>query len=345
MVEKRNPIIVHLPHPGAEHTIGRKLDKNSTFPWNNGDHRRKFISAQGKYIEKIKDKSGIDGTLYFWGEWEQPSIVTKIASDTDRMSGIDSPTYFHEPRLGELDKNCRDMYKRYNSMPNPKKGYQNTDPYVFGDHFYYSCCRQDDNKGKQLKELKSGDLIIFYGGDKKEGKKKIRLDTVFVVAEKCFEYGRDKDGLYIIIEEDSKKKRYHYDDIRNKSQVSEKYLNGVLNAIMFGHNAKEEEHVSFVLYSGATKANPVNGMFSYFICKTEKDRGNKGFPRMAYDVETLGDNAFGFSYSLQSPKYRVNNKTILNYANCEDIYEYWEKLTKDIVSKGYKLGISAKEPS
>lgn len=367
MAEKRNPIIVQLPHPGKEHIVefnkeiaeqlwgssnikkrrkkfNEKIEcdkenkKKTVFPWNNGEHRRKFISVEGKYIKTIDDESGTDGTLYFWGEWEQPSIVTQIHDVTVDMKKRGYPSYIHEPRLGELDKNCLDMYKRYNSKPNPEKGYQNTDPYVFGDNFYYSCCMQ--NKHEVLRSLKRGDIIIFYSCGKNIEKEEVRLDTVFVVEKQCFEYGRDKDGLYIIIEEDSKKKRYHYDDIRNKSQVSEKYLNGVLNAIMFGHNAKEEEHVSFVLYSGATKANPVNGMFSYFICKTKEDEGNKGFPRISYYAKSPQDNKYGFSYNYKQAIHTIDFQS-LEFTSVQD---YWKKLTQNILENGYKLGISAEEP-
>lgn len=110
--KERGPIIVHLPHTGKEHIVDineeteellktkkkdflKKLKNKETniFPWNNGDHRRKFIRVNGKCltcinIEEIDDKSNAneyDGTLYFWGEWEQPSKVTEIANVTTGM--------------------------------------------------------------------------------------------------------------------------------------------------------------------------------------------------------------------------------------------------------------------
>lgn len=254
------------------------------------------------------------------------------------------------------------MAERYNSKPDPKKGFQNTDPYVFGKCFYYSCCRQNkenqQNEDTPLKKLKTGDLIIFYGGDEKEGKKKVRLDTVFVVGEKYYEYGKDSEGrIYFDIVDGSKKTRYYnakIKDIIHIIPVSEAYLNGVLNAIWFGHDANKEEY-SFILYSGATKDHSVNGMFSYFICKTEDDEGNKGFPRMSYDVDSPLDNDFGFSYSLQAAKYQVIIRKntpgkpeikipFLKYANCNDVKQYWSRLTQDIMDRGYRLGISADEP-
>ena len=49
---------------------------------------------------------------------------------------------------------------------------QNTDPFVFGDTFYYTCCQR-----KRLFGPEKGDIILF--GSCKNGK--VLIDTVFVV--------------------------------------------------------------------------------------------------------------------------------------------------------------------
>lgn len=358
--------IVYLPHPGTEHIIDfNKVDFENTnkkkyqqliqdndrsgittiFPWNKGDHRRKFICSEGKCTSTIDGQiSDVIEDLYFWGEWEQPSIVTMLPSDSREIINNVDPTYLHMPLKGKLNECEDDMYERYNSKENPHVGYQNTDPYVFGDRFYYSCCRQ---VGKVMKSLKRGDIILFYSGIEKnsgneENARTLMLDTVFVVAGAYLEYGRDSKGVWIKY----KNVRFYNDEIKNEiaGKVTDTYLNGVLNAIWFGREAKSDTAFGNVLYYGATPKDRVDGMFSYFICKTG-DEGKRGFRRASYKAE---NNEFGFSYSLQKQKYIIENNSILGHINDENIRwrtkDYWRKLTEDILNKKYKLGYYAKEP-
>jgi uncharacterized protein YciU (UPF0263 family) len=53
---------------------------------------------------------------------------------------------------------------------------QNTDPFIFGDTFFYTICKK-----AQLKNLKPGDVILFGSEFGKRGFEKFYLDTLFVV--------------------------------------------------------------------------------------------------------------------------------------------------------------------
>jgi hypothetical protein len=100
----------------------------------------------------------------FWGEWEPESEVTSI---TNPIPG--GPEFIHTP---------------YYVRPTDYSGdFQNTDPFVFGDQFLYTLCRQLKPIHEQwrptfLRDLAPGSLILF--GSLKGGG--FVLDTVFVVA-------------------------------------------------------------------------------------------------------------------------------------------------------------------
>ena len=67
--------IIQFPHPGSEHNA-----KTGT-KWNTGAHKRKYLKVAGSYLKNLSSKP-IDDTVYFWGEWEAPSIIAPIAGNT-----------------------------------------------------------------------------------------------------------------------------------------------------------------------------------------------------------------------------------------------------------------------
>lgn len=107
--------VVQFPHPGIEHN-----PKDATvMPWNIGPHARKFLRSPGRYV--APDGSIREGTLVFWGEWEPPSrVVDRWAQDGRK------PRFLHEPSwTAPVDS-----------------GLANTDPWVFGERFRFSNCKQ-----------------------------------------------------------------------------------------------------------------------------------------------------------------------------------------------------------
>ena len=103
-------------------TPGRSMECRGLKAWNTGEHRRKFLQARGSYIE-AQDTAPETSELVFWGEWEPESEGNPIASPVP-----DGPRWVHRP-----------YYVRPASYPGDL---QNTDPFVFGDRFLYTLCRQ-----------------------------------------------------------------------------------------------------------------------------------------------------------------------------------------------------------
>jgi len=152
--------VVQFIHPGGEHgpdQVGHKR-------WNRGLHKRKFLHVRGEYLTARDDFPQSDG-LAFWGEWEPESEVSQIAA---RVPG--GPRFIQRP-----------YYVRPREYPGDL---QNTDPFVYGDHFLYTLCRQTKPIGGLarptfLRDLAAGSLLLF--GSLKSGG--FVLDTAFVVAD------------------------------------------------------------------------------------------------------------------------------------------------------------------
>ena len=152
--------IIQFLHPGSEH------DDKSGKNWNTGNHKRKYLKANGSYLQDISSKP-LNGTLYFWGEWEAQSKVTTIAS----VINPNNPRYIFEPYYQPTNKGT------------------NTDPFIFGNQFYYRLCLQQ--KSTTLKTLEQGDVILFGSCLNKQ----FVLDTVFVV-KNYMPYLPDDDASY-----------------------------------------------------------------------------------------------------------------------------------------------------
>lgn len=139
------PKIVQFTHPGDEHKPDIKEGNHKS--WNQSRHKRKFLLANGQYLE-----NGIiqEGRLIFWGECEPPSFVQKLSSKPNGFY----PQWLHEPYLpSELPQS-----------PGYQKSYQNTDPCVFDGVFKYFVCKQFKPKNRfltSLARLERGSMILF----------------------------------------------------------------------------------------------------------------------------------------------------------------------------------------
>ena len=228
-------LVVQFPHPGAEHGG----DQGNIKKWNLETHRRKFMRVPGRWrVSPNLDAPEQSGDVVFWGEWEPPSrIITELP-----RKGAGFPRFLHEP---------------FWTTPPDHPDVQNTDPYVFGDHFLYSNCRQNTRVGPlRTQRLARGSLILFGSGLNDE----FVLDTVFVVA----------DSQPITAETLS--------DLR---AVDEAFRTATLDLL-----APAAQEMRFRLYEGATPASPVEGMFSFFPCKPYED-SLEGFSRPAIAIDGI----------------------------------------------------------
>lgn len=170
--------IVQFIHPGGEHRVPRDAPEEGWFPWNTGDHRRKFIEAPARHLGSVDDP-GIDGLVRFWGEWEPPSRYRRLPAAARASRG---------PRL---------VHAALQPPAPPDPPVQNTDPLVLGDDFVYSNCQQHrkvrgEKRPTVLHSLAPGSLILF--GSPKGKPAKFRLDTVMVVGSSQVFVPRDYEG-------------------------------------------------------------------------------------------------------------------------------------------------------
>lgn len=215
-----SPVFVQFPHPGTEHNP-RNLYRQ---PWNRCDHRRKFLLSDGRYV--AKDGSLCDAPLAFWGEWEAPSYIKERWSRKGSL-----PRFLHTPVW------------EYPTNSDPR---QNTDPWVFGDCFRYSNCKQ--LRQSALMRLAPGSIILFGSGSRRDGS--FAIDTVFVVA----------------------------DSIRfspaEPPETDDAFRVCTIELLRTSGDASKQ----FMLYRGATYEARINGMYSFVPCR-RADSEIVRFPR------------------------------------------------------------------
>lgn len=173
----RDLAVVQFPHPGGEHNPGRSEEMS----WNTEAHRRKFLRSPGRYLDR--DDVLRSGIVSFWGEWEpQPRVVERYAK-----AGPEMPRFLHEPFL----QRPADLMA----------GRQNTDPFVFGDAFLYSNCRQFTRTlgPSRMQRLAEGSVVLF--GSKLNHRfvldslMVIGSDTPYVIGESD-EFGNDVTDVF-----------------------------------------------------------------------------------------------------------------------------------------------------
>jgi hypothetical protein len=274
------PDFVQFMHPGNEHSA----DEAGFKRWNIGLHRRKFLRVEGEYIESRTDHPR-SGEIIFWGEWEPESAVEAIQDPLPN-----GPHWLHRPYYVKP----RTYWPGGGDVP-----LQNTDPFVFGDRFRYTLCRQWRNASKRpslLRDLEPGSLILF--GSFKAGA--FVLDTAFVTDEGV---RHDHDSWSTVL-----------------TDLPDTYVDVTMRATYaWGPGAELR------LYSGATRQEPTNGMFSFAPC-LPAESGARGFARPPI---RLG--------SLITPNLKMGFKSTRGLAE-RDVLELWEQVTDQVLEQDLALG-------
>ena len=283
---------VQLPHPGPE-------PEPDTVSWNRAGnpHKRKFMRLRGGEWIDEKDCKHTGDLLYAWGEWEPESI---IVPDFKSPNGDPfAPKYLWDP---------------YWIRRKDYSGLHNTDPFIFGNCFLYSNCRQNL---KSLRSLAPGSLIVF--GSCQGGK--WVLDTVFVV----------QGGTRF----NPRKSR---EDLHGKDKVSDTFLEvtgGPLSSE--SSNCSPAENCSpadeLQLYYGATpdEREKFDGMFSFFPAKQ------------------AGDNSAFSRPPIELPKYffTINNCQAARRTEVDNLCELskqWNSIVEQVHKAGLVLGTHADLP-
>ena len=147
------PFVVQFPHPGREHRPSPP-EVGTVMPWNRDLHGRKFLRSRAQYLDRTGHHAG---EVAFWGEWEAQSRVLDVWAKEGSK-----PRFLHEP---------------FHEAPPDGLDHQNIDPFVFGDSFLYTNCKQLNNS--KLRRLTLGSLVLFGSGTGQG----FVLDTVFVVGD------------------------------------------------------------------------------------------------------------------------------------------------------------------
>lgn len=289
--------VVKFLHPGAEHIPSRVERDCGRMEWNLGDHARKFMRSKGKCLLNGKGKQ-VERDISFWGEWESPSKFTEFQRGSDDSNGL--PRYLHKPQA-----------ERYMTEPGPK---QNTDPYVFSDRFYYSCCRQRPNNA--LVRLAPESLILF--GSCLDGH--FVLDTVFVVEKRltCW---------------------------KNHDCVPKEEVNGTAREAILKPCCKPEDiEVEKSLYGGAMYSEKNRTTyFSYFPCQPVTKQGEVlrfARPIISFEQGELARfNENGICWKDNAPCGFAYEDVDLAVAQ-----DLWRAIKGVITNHGLSLGVYAQEP-
>lgn len=269
---------VQFTHPGGEHGCdapGRKR-------WNVGEHKRKFLLGVGEYVDAPGARPG-RGELVFWGEWEPESEVDAVAAPAVG----NGPRWLHRP-----------YYVRPATYWPGGEPLQNTDPFVFGDHFLYTLCRQTKSgHPTYLRDLAPGSVILF--GSHKEGE--FVLDTVFVTGEGVL---HDSDTWRSVLAD----------------RVSETYDEVTLRPAYEGFGEHELR-----LYHGATLEKPVAGMFSFAPC-LPAEVGWAGFARPSIRLS-----------GVVNPELRMGSKRT-PIPTPERLKRMWDAVVTQVIEQDLALG-------
>jgi hypothetical protein len=291
--------VVQFTHPGAEYVpLKRRADPNVTWSddtrqtgirgWNHlKSHKRKFMEAEGTVVLP-NGTVKTDEKFTFWGEWEAHSTF-RLTGKTAKLE----PKLIHKPFFDP----------EYNGA-----GGHNTDPYVFGEAFWFTNCKQGSNNF--LRNLSEGSLIIF-GTEVADG---FLLDTVFVV------------GGYI--------RTPIYDDVIEAASEPLKATNFLHGDIAHRPNG------ALTFYRGAMHPDP--RMFCFTPCKVFEDGKPVIHERLKIDdwrsFQLQKPGARTVCTSLMQDRF-VEGELPLN-----DVEQYWQKLVDLCFANDFNLAVKIEEP-
>jgi len=301
--------VVQLAHPGKEWPgysqakkqyikskkgiIWNKQYEAGIREWNNLDsHKRKFIFSKNSTYIDSKGKLNT-GDITFWGEWEPHSTFELISKDSKDFYGS---RMMHFPYFNR-------------SYDGPKK--HTTDPFVFGNNFWYTHCKQSTKQPAQsLKKLQADSIIIM--GSERSKDKTFLVDTIFVI-----------------------KRRYSQSEIRDKINSLPKLLLQT-NLIMHDDHdlIRSSKYSDFGFYEG--KNNQEGNMFSFVPAKL--------FCKKDVAHERLVINTYDKFFNLQRAGAGSVNKVVMQSRSFSEVKQYWDKLVHESFNQGFVLATNIPMP-
>ena len=275
--------------------------------WNTlaASHARKFMQLSGEWTGS--DGSTGNGDLWAWGEWEpQSHLLRRLEGPRERGY----PQYLWHPYYEVPEGGCGGLY--------------NTDPFIFGDRFLYSNCRQTSST--RLRSLGRGSVIAF-GSHKAH---RWVLDTVMVVAGSVdylpLRARSELAGLVPEVFVDVT--AGPLEDNRRDTSCGA----APVRRSGCGAGAGNDADLKLRLYWGATPQDPVGGMFSFFPAMPAGR--SQGFPRPGIKLPD-----WCFTESL-----RQRHKQSCGLSE-ESMKQLWMLLAAQVHEAGLVLGTHAALPS
>ena len=280
---------VQFIHPGSEH----EPDSKGGRLWNIGDHKRKFIMQPGRYLTAL-DAKPIAADLAFWGEYEPPTRLLKTFPEP----GPDCPRFLFAPAPRPFHTNDPPL--------------MNTDPFVFGDNFFYSICKQNNKSGPTAMQRLTRGSVILFGSNR--DRSRFVVDTVLVVAD------------YV----DWTLANYRE---RLRGVVPPEYFHATLGPITYEMKVRDlSPSQTFRLYIGATVDKPYEGMFSFFPCLPCPQNMDKGFPRPTIRrAGIITDNLTQGQRLNPTPDFTA-------------VRDMWTDVAHQVLDQGLDLGVQAELP-
>lgn len=280
---------VQFIHPGLEHEPDSAVGRS----WNVEMHRRKFLRQSGRSLSDLAAQP-VASKLVFWGEYEPPT--TRVKSYAHPVP--DGPRFLFAPAPVPFHPNDPPL--------------MNTDPFVFGEHFFYSICKQNNKKGPTaMQRLARGSVILFGSG---QHRTQFVADTVFVVAD------------YV----DWNLSNYRE---RLKGVVPPEYFHATLEPIAYEMKVRDlSPSQTFRLYIGATFEKPYEGMFSFFPCLPAKEGETNGFARPVLRRE-------GIITDTLTQGQRMNPQP-----DVAAVRRLWADVARQVLDQKLRLGVQADLP-
>ncbi len=274
--------VVQFPHFNPE----QKVKRDGWTRWNVGEHRRKFMHVSGRSIGA--DGSELVGDHVFWGEWEGPSRSVHTWG-----------------KQGELPRNT--VIPMYLGRPEKVAGLQNTDPYVFGDCFKYTLCKQRKKNGDVmlLASLAPGSMILF--GSNLGGR--FVLDTVFITKEEPIRHSC-----------------HTWQEAC--SELSPTYKAMTLEPMYFDQGSAHGEDYS--LYSARMRSGGILEVFSFVPCMFVNGEPAR-FARPSISIPGVVSKNLTTSFNATQ-------------MNIDDIKHCWNLVVKQVFDQGLRLGLNFDEP-
>jgi hypothetical protein len=275
--------VVQFMHPGQEH----RVDKNGWTAWNLKSHRRKYMVTRGQHLDKNMQLNSSE--QFFWGEWEGPSRSIFNWESTDKSL----PNHLVVPE--------------FPGSAMPVQGLQNTDPYIFGDAFKYTLCKQVNKNGSRslLTRLLPGTLVLFGS----------RVHEQFVL-----------DTVLVIGEHSRKHSMANWETVLHDSSAA--YRSMTLEPTYWDRNTSKS--VPFTYYEGARFESQFNSTFSFAPCIPATNVPQQ-FARPAIHLPGIIRNELMMNFKATQMSH-----TDINY--------WWKEVVSQIFANKLSLGVRFEEP-